>query len=159
MGCPFFTQHQEAVTQGSHTGLSWLRPGARGTSCWWSVQEVASGYTKGTHLRDMLASEDNAFIRQLAFKPSSLTFNADEVAAHVRGCNATQHAAITTALSHSLALIHGPPGTGKTHTTAALVSFVKQGLTKKFKSPVLVCGQSNTAVDKLVEALVATGLK
>ncbi|KAL6758947.1 P-loop containing nucleoside triphosphate hydrolase protein, partial [Haematococcus lacustris] len=82
-----------------------------------------------------------------------------DVAAHVHGYNSTQQTSIATALSHRLALIHGPPGTGKTITTAGLVSFVKQGLTKKFESPVLVCGQSNTAVDKLVEDLVAIGLK
>ncbi|KAJ9523939.1 hypothetical protein QJQ45_022419 [Haematococcus lacustris] len=86
-------------------------------------------------------------------------YGIDKVAAHVHGYNSTQQTSIATALSHRLALIHGPPGTGKTTTTAGLVSFIKKGLTKRLNSPVLVCGQSNTAVDKLVEDLVAIGLK
>ncbi|GFH20726.1 DNA helicase, partial [Haematococcus lacustris] len=86
-------------------------------------------------------------------------YGIDKVRAHVHGYNSTQQTSIATALSHRLALIHGPPGTGKTTTTAGLVSFIKKGLTKRLNSPVLVCGQSNTAVDKLVEDLVAIGLK
>lgn len=53
-----------------------------------------------------------------------------------------------------LAIIHGPPGTGKTTTLVEVVlQCSKQG------SKVLVCAPSNVAVDNLVERLSATSLK
>ncbi|XP_075529454.1 DNA-binding protein SMUBP-2-like isoform X4 [Dermacentor variabilis] len=53
-----------------------------------------------------------------------------------------------------LAIIHGPPGTGKTTTLVEVVlQCSKQG------SKVLVCAPSNVAVDNLVERLSGTSLK
>ncbi|XP_077549705.1 DNA-binding protein SMUBP-2-like isoform X2 [Haemaphysalis longicornis] len=53
-----------------------------------------------------------------------------------------------------LAVIHGPPGTGKTTTLVEVVlQCTRQG------SKVLVCAPSNVAVDNLVERLSATPLK
>ncbi|KAH7934787.1 hypothetical protein HPB52_000484 [Rhipicephalus sanguineus] len=53
-----------------------------------------------------------------------------------------------------LAIIHGPPGTGKTTTLVEVVlQCSRQG------SKVLVCAPSNVAVDNLVERLLCTSLK
>lgn len=53
-----------------------------------------------------------------------------------------------------LAIIHGPPGTGKTTTLVEVVlQCSMQG------SKVLVCAPSNVAVDNLVERLLCTSLK
>lgn len=49
-----------------------------------------------------------------------------------------------------LAIIHGPPGTGKTTT---LVEIIKQSIFK-FKLKILCCAPSNIAVDNLVERLI-----
>lgn len=50
--------------------------------------------------------------------------------------------------SQEIALIWGPPGTGKTQTLVEIVRLlVKEG------KRVLVCGASNLAVDNLVERL------
>lgn len=50
--------------------------------------------------------------------------------------------------SNDIALIHGPPGTGKTHTLIELIlQFLKQG------KRLLVCGPSNISVDNIVERL------
>lgn len=66
--------------------------------------------------------------------------------------NDSQKDAIKFALaSPDLALIHGPPGTGKTST---IVELILQLLQKGQR--VLVCGPSNISVDNIVERLAAS---
>ncbi|KAF2269799.1 DNA-binding protein SMUBP-2 [Lojkania enalia] len=63
--------------------------------------------------------------------------------------NDSQKEAIKFALaSREIALIHGPPGTGKTHT---LIELILQLLKQNFR--LLVCGPSNISVDNIVERL------
>jgi len=66
--------------------------------------------------------------------------------------NESQKEAIRFALaSPDLALIHGPPGTGKTSTIVELIlQLLKQN------QRVLVCGPSNISVDNIVERLAAS---
>ncbi|KAJ5648607.1 hypothetical protein N7490_004979 [Penicillium lividum] len=63
--------------------------------------------------------------------------------------NDSQKDAIRFALgSKDIALIHGPPGTGKTHTLIELImQFVQR------KKRIFVCGPSNISVDNIVERL------
>ncbi|KAI9835084.1 MAG: hypothetical protein M1819_002636 [Sarea resinae] len=63
--------------------------------------------------------------------------------------NDSQKDAIRFAIaSREVALIHGPPGTGKTHT---LIELILQLL--KMELRLLVCGPSNISVDNIVERL------
>ena len=63
--------------------------------------------------------------------------------------NQSQKDAIRFALaSRDIALIHGPPGTGKTHT---LIELIMQMVQRKKR--ILVCGPSNVSVDNIVERL------
>ncbi|KAK4673234.1 hypothetical protein QC763_110050 [Podospora pseudopauciseta] len=65
--------------------------------------------------------------------------------------NESQKDAIRFALkSQEIALIHGPPGTGKTHT---LIELILQLLALNPNSRILVCGPSNISVDNIVERL------
>lgn len=69
--------------------------------------------------------------------------------------NPSQIAAVDMALGTSpIALIHGPPGTGKTRT---LVEVIAQAVAHGSK--VLACAMSNTAVDHLAAGLVRAGLR
>jgi superfamily I DNA and/or RNA helicase len=67
--------------------------------------------------------------------------------------NPSQHQAIRHALAaNDLAIIHGPPGTGKTTTVVEVIRLlVARG------ERVLACAPSNTAVDNLLERLLAIG--
>ncbi len=66
--------------------------------------------------------------------------------------NPPQEDAVRFALSaRDFAVIHGPPGTGKTTT---LVEIIRQAVTRGQR--VLACASSNTAVDNLLERLVRT---
>lgn len=68
--------------------------------------------------------------------------------------NESQNAALKYVIeSNDLAIIHGPPGTGKTTT---LVQIIKQ--TVQSEKQVLVTAPSNVAVDLLVEKLVEAGV-
>ncbi|XP_055987761.1 DNA-binding protein SMUBP-2 [Sorex fumeus] len=69
--------------------------------------------------------------------------------------DASQQEAVRFALSQKeLAIIHGPPGTGKTTTVVEIIQqAVKQGL------KVLCCAPSNVAVDNLVERLARGPLR
>ena len=67
--------------------------------------------------------------------------------------NPSQRAAIEFALSaEDIAIIHGPPGTGKTTSVAA---FIRQAALRGER--VLACAPSNTAVDNLLERLADCG--
>jgi predicted DNA helicase len=67
--------------------------------------------------------------------------------------NPPQLAAIDFALAaKDFAIIHGPPGTGKTTT---VVEFIRQAVARGDK--VLACAPSNHAVDNLLEKLLAAG--
>lgn len=66
-----------------------------------------------------------------------------------------QAAAVRHALAaRDVALIHGPPGTGKTTT---LVEIIRQALLRKEK--VLATAPSNLAVDNILERLVRAGVR
>jgi superfamily I DNA and/or RNA helicase len=74
--------------------------------------------------------------------PSTLQFFDDSL-------NASQKDAIAFCVqTNELGLIHGPPGTGKTH---ACVELIRQLVHRKQR--VLVCGPSNISVDNIVERL------
>ncbi|KLO18880.1 P-loop containing nucleoside triphosphate hydrolase protein [Schizopora paradoxa] len=71
--------------------------------------------------------------------------------------NSSQQEAIRYALgSPEVACIHGPPGTGKTHT---LIEIIRQIIFKpdgtRTGKRVLVCGASNLSVDNILERLLA----
>jgi ATP-dependent RNA/DNA helicase IGHMBP2 len=71
------------------------------------------------------------------------------------GLNDTQREAVRFALSaRDVALIHGPPGTGKTTTVVELIRrAVRRG------EKVLACAPSNLAVDNIFERLLAAGVR
>lgn len=69
--------------------------------------------------------------------------------------NETQLRAVQFALSaHDVAVLHGPPGTGKTTT---VVELIRQAVRRGEK--VLACAPSNLGVDNIFERLLAAGEK
>ncbi|MBM81027.1 MAG: AAA family ATPase [Planctomycetaceae bacterium] len=101
------------------------------------LAEQARG--RSGQLRDVLLGE-----REPGFaEPRDCQFNTSS--------NSSQQAAIRFALSaNDVAIIHGPPGTGKTTTVVELiVQAVERG------EKVLACAPSNTAVDNLLEKLIS----
>lgn len=74
--------------------------------------------------------------------------------AHFPWLNRSQEEAVNRVLAaKEVAVVHGPPGTGKTTT---LVEAVYETLHRE--NQVLVCAQSNTAVDWIAEKLVDRGV-
>lgn len=80
---------------------------------------------------------------------------SDEITWFDPALDASQREAIGLALrSEQIALIHGPPGTGK---TTATVELIRQVVARDGR--VLACAPSNVAVDNLAERLVRAGLR
>ncbi|TPX62287.1 hypothetical protein PhCBS80983_g00513 [Powellomyces hirtus] len=78
----------------------------------------------------------------------------DELQMFNENLNDSQKNAVVFAQrAQECALIHGPPGTGKTETIVEVIrQFVKKGMR------VLVCGPSNISVDNIVERLAPSRL-
>lgn len=113
-----------------------------------------------TRLQSLSESEYSPFMRVLfgLSSPTQVSKNLDDLNKGPGlgtiewidpSLNESQRDAVNFALaSKEVALIHGPPGTGKTHTLIELIlQFLKQNLR------LLVCGPSNISVDNIVERL------
>ncbi len=93
-------------------------------------------------------------LREILTGPHTPVFSKWERVYHNPDLNESQNRAVVRALeAHDVALIHGPPGTGKTTT---LVQAIKETLTREHQ--VLICAPSNTAVDLLASKCDELGL-
>ena len=102
-------------------------------------------------LRDLLTGTRHPESRptELPLEPASSSFTEEAM-----GLNASQHAAVQAILDNpNVAVIHGPPGTGKTTTLVAAIRLLCER-----ESTVLVTAPSNTAADLLTERLATAGL-
>jgi len=100
------------------------------------------------------ASKDRlAELRRILLNKESARFlNGHPI--EIPSLNTSQNNAVNQILSaQDVAVIHGPPGTGKTTTT---VHAIKQLI--KTENTVLVCAPSNAAVDLLTERVAEQGL-
>ncbi|GAB7365747.1 hypothetical protein MBLNU230_g7082t1 [Neophaeotheca triangularis] len=107
-----------------------------------------------TKLQKMQPSEHSS-LTQVLFGHSSATPISDsdldvkKIKWRDPSLNDSQKEAVAFALaSREIALIHGPPGTGKTHT---LIELILQLVSQNKR--LLVCGPSNISVDNIVERL------
>ncbi len=93
------------------------------------------------------------YLRDLFYNSTKAeTFSFNHL--HFPYLNATQEEAVNKVLrAKDVAIVHGPPGTGKTTT---LVEAIFETLMRE--SQVLVCAQSNMAVDWISEKLVDRGV-
>ena len=94
------------------------------------------------------------YLRDVFYTPGmkAETFSFPDM--HFPYLNATQEHAVNEVLrAKDVAIVHGPPGTGKTTT---LVEAIYETLRRE--NQVLVCAQSNMAVDWISERLVDRGL-
>jgi len=103
-----------------------------------AMERVRTATGRAARIRDVVLG-----LRELDFR------EAPEVEYH-SSLNPPQEDAVRFALSaRDIAILHGPPGTGKTTTLAEVIyQAVRRG------ERVLACAPSNTAVDNILEKLV-----
>ena len=107
-----------------------------------TMRQVIEAGGRNRQLRDIILG-----YKTPAFEPQKARENA--------ALNPAQQEAMHNALAaRDVAIIHGPPGTGKTTT---LVQVIKEVL--KEEKQVLVCAPSNAAVDLLCDKLSEAGLQ
>lgn len=95
-----------------------------------------------------------ARLRSVLYGASEAKFRPVDTSVEVPSLNASQNDALRKVIAaEDVAIIHGPPGTGKTTT---LVQAIK--LTLQTEKQVLVCSPSNVAVDLLTERLAREGV-
>jgi ATP-dependent RNA/DNA helicase IGHMBP2 len=120
-----------------------------------SSDEVSRQRQRAAMDRAAQAKRDRlAELRDVLLAEASPTFTAEKPYTPLNpALNESQQQAVRFALTaQDLAIIHGPPGTGKTTT---VVELIRQAIRRGDK--VLACAPSNLAVDNLLERLVAAG--
>ena len=107
-----------------------------------ALDRVIRGKGRLGYLRDLFYTPHQ--------KPETFSFQP----LHFPYLNKTQEEAVNEVLrAKDVAVVHGPPGTGKTTT---LVEAIRETLMRE--NQVLVCAQSNMAVDWISEKLVDRGI-
>jgi len=147
--------HRNQMTLSLNAGHlpDWINEGKLGLDL---MFDETSYKVMSATMANVLQAENNrlAYLRDVLLgKEKAAVSKIDEV--RVDGLNESQNQAL--ALMHrskDLAIVHGPPGTGKTTTLV-------QGIvtTLRYHAQVMVCAPSNAAVDLLVEKLLAEGVQ
>jgi superfamily I DNA and/or RNA helicase len=120
-----------------------------------SGDEVARRRQKAAMERAKNAKRDRlADLRDVLMGRREADFGpVQELAPLDSGLNPSQREAIAVALAaKDVAIVHGPPGTGK---TTAVVELIRQAVRRGER--VLACAPSNLAVDNLLEKLLVAG--
>lgn len=162
VGSPVVVSDEDRPHEAGFTGVVSRRSST-------AIEVALDDWPPGKHFRIDLAPDESTRLRQLggmarARMATGATrrlrdiligideprFNPEHKYDFVTRLNGPQQDAVRFALSaRDLAVIHGPPGTGKTTTLAELIAQAVRGGAK-----VLACAASNTGVDNLLEKLV-----
>ena len=123
-----------------------------------SVNRVT--YKRMSEAMDALYETQNtrlAWLRDISLelkKPASQNIDTGKIRWFDTGLNESQkQAVLKTLAAKDVALVHGPPGTGK---TTALIEIIRQALARK--ESVFVTAPSNTACDNILERAVEKGM-
>lgn len=122
-----------------------------------NIQFDDNSYTEMQKALDTIINARNckqADLRELIAGLQKPSFEKIDESIIIPQLNLSQNRAVRHALAaNDIAVIHGPPGTGKTTT---LVHAIR--LTLQTEKQVLVCAPTNTAVDLLSEKLLEQGI-
>ncbi len=132
----------------------WARQGKLGIDLLFdenSYKEMFSAIKEATK-----QTEENNRLLQILTQKKEPTFNNEPVYKIPNTVNIFQKAAIEKIVNaNELAIVHGPPGTGKTTTLVHAIEALLQNGAKK----ILVATPSNVAVDVISERLASKGIQ
>lgn len=136
----------------------WTRDGKLGIDLLFddnSYEEMQSALKQAATLQEKNTNDDTTRLIQILTAEKKSTFQDSSVFPMAESLNSFQQSAVQKILNaNELAIVHGPPGTGKTTT---LIQAIK-ALIKRDNQKILVVAPSNTAVDLLSEKLLEEGL-
>lgn len=133
----------------------WTRDGKLGVDVLFDNNSYDEMQAALKHAASSIEKTDQSRLIKILTGEGSPTFSDQIHHYEIAGLNEVQQQAINKIVSaQELAIVHGPPGTGKTTT---LVQAIK-ALIKQNHQQILVVAPSNTAVDLLTEKLDEEGL-
>src|SRR6185437_6611577 len=131
----------------------WLNDGKIGINLLFderSYREMEEG------LKRVVSAENNrlAELRDIILGDKEPRFSHPQNPVHIPQLNESQNEALNRiVVAQDIAIVHGPPGTGKTTTLVQAIKYIA-----KTEKNILVCAPSNAAVDLLTERLSDEGL-
>jgi ATP-dependent RNA/DNA helicase IGHMBP2 len=148
----YVREHEMMVTLNSHDFPDWIHDGKLGIQLLFDENSYREMEKTLHFLLDTEEKRINELVHVLLGEKVAGFENQGRIKAP--GLNDSQNEALNLVIgAKDVAIIHGPPGTGKTTT---LVSAIQETL--RNESQLLVCAPSNAAVDLLVEKLSAKGV-
>lgn len=133
----------------------WTRDGKLGVDVLFDNNSYDEMQAALKHAASSIEKTDQSRLIKILTGEGSPTFSDQIHHYEITGLNEVQQQAVNKIVSaQELAIVHGPPGTGKTTT---LVQAIK-ALIKQNHQQILVVAPSNTAVDLLTEKLDEEGL-
>ncbi len=136
----------------------WTRDGKLGIELLFDDKSYDEMFTAIKSADKVISKEENSQLKELIeilIGEKSPSFKSEIANYSNQKLNESQNMAVNEILNaNELAIVHGPPGTGKTTT---IVQAIK-ALAENNPKPILVVAPSNTAVDLLTEKLDLAGL-